>query len=131
MNVALKAIPLATASFAAATATATAKPNSGPDIPKTDDRPFVVGVGVLFVANNQRWETSWWMVPAWPILLLLNAWFTFVGPLLFGPYLLADEFELKGVRNQVRKGASEVVFGSRGGRGIHVWVSWDADVWYE
>lgn len=45
------------------------------------------------------------MVPAWPIVLLLNVWFTLVGPLLFGPYILADEFELKGVRNQVRKGA--------------------------
>eukprot|EP00752_Nemacystus_decipiens_P001331 g1321.t1 len=49
----------------------------------------------------RRWEASWWMVPAWPIILVLNVWFTFVGPLLFGPYLLADQFELKGVRNQV------------------------------
>lgn len=44
------------------------------------------------------------MVPAWPILLLVNAWFTFVGPLILGPYVLVDQFELKGVRNQVRKG---------------------------
>eukprot|EP00903_Cladosiphon_okamuranus_P007184 g6976.t1 len=49
----------------------------------------------------RRWEASWWMVPAWPIILVLNVWFTFVGPLIFGPCILADQFEFKGVRNQV------------------------------
>lgn len=29
-------------------------------------------------------------------------WFMFIAPLLSGPYLLADKFELKGVANQVR-----------------------------
>lgn len=44
------------------------------------------------------------MVPAWPVILLLSLWFTFVGPLVSGPYLLADRFELDGVTNQVRAG---------------------------
>lgn len=42
------------------------------------------------------------MIPAWPITLLISAWFMFIAPLLSGPYLLADKFELKGVANQVR-----------------------------
>ncbi|CAN0538701.1 unnamed protein product, partial [Ectocarpus sp. 12 AP-2014] len=49
----------------------------------------------------RRWQASWWMIPAWPITLLISLWFMFIAPLLSGPYLLADKFELKGVANQV------------------------------
>ncbi|CAN0118905.1 unnamed protein product, partial [Ectocarpus sp. 4 AP-2014] len=49
----------------------------------------------------RRWQASWWMIPAWPITLVISLWFMFIAPLLSGPYLLADKFELKGVANQV------------------------------
>lgn len=42
------------------------------------------------------------MIPAWPLTLLVSAWFMFIAPLLSGPFLLVDRFELKGVSNQVR-----------------------------
>lgn len=52
--------------------------------------------------DTERWQASWWMVPAWPVTLLVSVWFMFIAPLLSGPFLLVDRFELKGVANQVR-----------------------------
>lgn len=43
------------------------------------------------------------MIPAWPVVLLISVWFMFLAPLLSGPFLLADRFELEGVANQVRR----------------------------
>lgn len=63
---------------------------------------------VIFSLNDpidghqiKRWQASWWMIPAWPVTLLVSLWFMFIAPLLSGPFLLVDRFELKGVANQV------------------------------